>query len=275
MTLADRLGDLVEANGDLGDAPRPRSGPRPWGSSPRPWPEATASTTARCCAGVAPRRPSEAGCPPLPRWTPSCGPFPGRRPQPGQGVTRGYGASLGVDGNDAGPGDGPALSTSTPPSAGSTASTKQGARVGYTKVRGYHPLAASLAGTGDVRGCEPGEQRPHRPGGQGLQPGALVGHDRRHLDLVVTTPTLRRRYTAIPGHLTRSGRRLQLPLAKDWPAPESSLLALGRGPWRCSPPGPPAHQVSVDRHARLLVAPEHDGRDRLAGAPGFLVPLAP
>jgi hypothetical protein len=30
---------------------------------------------------------------------------------------------------------------------------KQGARFGHTKVRGYHPLLASLAQTGDVLGA--------------------------------------------------------------------------------------------------------------------------
>ncbi len=45
---------------------------------------------------------------------------------------------------------------------------------------------------------------------------------------VVTTATLRRRYFAIPGHLTRSGRRSSLHLAKDWPWREAFLVALGR-----------------------------------------------
>lgn len=44
---------------------------------------------------------------------------------------------------------------------------------------------------------------------------------------VVTTPTLRRRYFAIPGHLTCSGRRSTLHLATDWPWREAFLTALG------------------------------------------------
>jgi len=45
---------------------------------------------------------------------------------------------------------------------------------------------------------------------------------------VVTTATLRRRYLAAPGHLTRSGRRPTLPLATSWPWRELFLVALRR-----------------------------------------------
>ncbi|MGH9059771.1 MAG: IS1380 family transposase, partial [Acidimicrobiales bacterium] len=45
-------------------------------------------------------------------------------------------------------------------------------------------------------------------------------------DRIITTPTLRRRYLAIPGHLTHSGRRLSLHLAKDWPWQEPFRAAL-------------------------------------------------
>ncbi|MGH9078123.1 MAG: IS1380 family transposase [Acidimicrobiales bacterium] len=45
-------------------------------------------------------------------------------------------------------------------------------------------------------------------------------------DRVITTPTLRRRYFAIPGHVTRSGRRLSLHLAQAWPWQEPFLAAL-------------------------------------------------
>jgi len=47
-------------------------------------------------------------------------------------------------------------------------------------------------------------------------------------DRVVTTPTMRRRYFAIPGHLTRSGRRQTLHLAERWPWREKFLEALAR-----------------------------------------------
>jgi hypothetical protein len=43
---------------------------------------------------------------------------------------------------------------------------------------------------------------------------------------IITTSTLRRRYLAIPGHITRSGRRLTLHLAKRWPWRERFLVAL-------------------------------------------------
>lgn len=47
-------------------------------------------------------------------------------------------------------------------------------------------------------------------------------------DKVVTTPTMRRRYFAIPGHVTRSGRRATLHLAERWPWQESFVEALRR-----------------------------------------------
>ena len=45
---------------------------------------------------------------------------------------------------------------------------------------------------------------------------------------VVTTATLRRRYLAAPGHLTRSGRRPTLHLVTSWPWRELFLVALRR-----------------------------------------------
>ena len=45
---------------------------------------------------------------------------------------------------------------------------------------------------------------------------------------VVTTATLRRRYLAVPGHLTRSGRRPTLHLVTSWPWRELFLVALRR-----------------------------------------------
>lgn len=45
---------------------------------------------------------------------------------------------------------------------------------------------------------------------------------------IMTTPTLRRRFIAIPGHLTSSGRRLTLHLATSWPWAEAFVTALGR-----------------------------------------------
>ncbi len=47
-------------------------------------------------------------------------------------------------------------------------------------------------------------------------------------DKVITTPTLRRRFFAIPGHLTRSARINTLHLARDWPWREAFLAALAK-----------------------------------------------
>jgi hypothetical protein len=46
-------------------------------------------------------------------------------------------------------------------------------------------------------------------------------------DTAITTPTLRRRFISIPGHLTRSARRTTLHLARDWPWRQAFLDALG------------------------------------------------
>ncbi|MDQ6614672.1 MAG: transposase [Actinomycetota bacterium] len=45
-------------------------------------------------------------------------------------------------------------------------------------------------------------------------------------DKIIITPTLRRKYLAIPGHLTRSARRTTLHLADNWPWRASYLTAL-------------------------------------------------
>lgn len=45
---------------------------------------------------------------------------------------------------------------------------------------------------------------------------------------IMTTPTMRRRYFAVPGHLSRSGRRHTLHLASRWPWRERFLEALTR-----------------------------------------------
>ncbi|MDQ2729171.1 MAG: transposase, partial [Actinomycetota bacterium] len=45
---------------------------------------------------------------------------------------------------------------------------------------------------------------------------------------VITTPTRRRRYFAIPGHLTRSARRTTLHLADSWPWRQAFIDALER-----------------------------------------------
>ncbi|MGH9124119.1 MAG: transposase, partial [Acidimicrobiales bacterium] len=47
-------------------------------------------------------------------------------------------------------------------------------------------------------------------------------------DTIITTAVLRRRYLAIPGHLTRSARHNTLHLAENWPWREKYLTALER-----------------------------------------------
>ena len=44
----------------------------------------------------------------------------------------------------------------------------------------------------------------------------------------IALATLRRRYISVPGHLSRSGRRTTLHLAKNWPWAEPFLAALAR-----------------------------------------------
>jgi hypothetical protein len=44
----------------------------------------------------------------------------------------------------------------------------------------------------------------------------------------IAPATLRRRHIAVPGHLSRSGRRRRLHLVKGWPWAEKFLVALGR-----------------------------------------------
>ena len=46
-------------------------------------------------------------------------------------------------------------------------------------------------------------------------------------DTAITTPTLRRRFIAIPGHVTRSARRTTMHLARNWPWRKAFLDALG------------------------------------------------
>lgn len=46
-------------------------------------------------------------------------------------------------------------------------------------------------------------------------------------DKIITTATLRRRYLAIPGHLTHSARRATLHLAANWPWRDHFIAALG------------------------------------------------
>ena len=102
---------------------------------------------------------------------------------------------------------------------------KEGARHhGYTGARGYHPLLAIAAGTGDVllAGCARAAPTPlgvlrrrrHRPSGLG--------------ERMVATKTLSRWFFSLPGRLSRSARRLTLHLPRRWPWETQFSLALAR-----------------------------------------------
>ena len=127
---------------------------------------------------------------------------------------------------------------------------KEGARHhGYTGARGYHPLLAVAAGTGDVLLARLREGRAntvrgtahflretvsrvrygvglnHMPPGRFAANGAwlavqVMAHNPARIGLgeqIVTTKTLRRRFFGLVGRLTRSARRLTLHLPQRWP----------------------------------------------------------
>ena len=138
---------------------------------------------------------------------------------------------------------------------------KEGARHhGYTGARGYHPLLAVAAGTGDVLLARLREGRAntvrgtahflretvsrvrygvglnHMPPGRFAANGAwlavqVMAHNPARIGLgeqIVTTKTLRRRFFGLVGRLTRSARRLTLHLPRRWPWEEQFSRALAR-----------------------------------------------
>ena len=73
----------------------------------------------------------------------------------------------------------------------------------------------------------------------------------------VTTKTLRRRFFALAGRLTRSARRLTLHLPKRWPWEEKVTRALARlrairlpAGWRPSATDPPSGQLNIPANSR-------------------------
>ena len=136
---------------------------------------------------------------------------------------------------------------------------KEGARHhGYTGARGYHPLLAVAAGTGDVLLARLREGRAntvrgtahflretvsrvrygvglnHMPPGRFAANGAwlavqVMAHNPARIGLgerTVTTKTRRRRVLALARRLTRSARRLTLHLPDRWPWEEQFSCAL-------------------------------------------------
>ena len=131
---------------------------------------------------------------------------------------------------------------------------------GYTGARGYHPLLAVAAGTGDVLLARLREGRAntvrgtahflretvsrvrygvglnHMPPGRFAANGAwlavqVMAHNPARIGLgeqIVTTKTLRRRFFGLVGRLTRSARRLTLHLPRRWPWEEQFSRALAR-----------------------------------------------
>ena len=74
---------------------------------------------------------------------------------------------------------------------------------------------------------------------------------------IVTTKTLRRRFFALAGRLTRSARRLTLHLPKRWPCEEKVTRALARlraiplpAGWRPSATDPPSGQLNIPANSR-------------------------
>lgn len=100
---------------------------------------------------------------------------------------------------------------------------KQGAGFGYTHKRGYHPILATRAGTGEVLHIRA------RKGSANTARGAL-----RFVEELIprveragaTGPKLLR--AAIPGRLTRSGRRTTLRMPARWPWATEFLAAPAR-----------------------------------------------
>ena len=97
---------------------------------------------------------------------------------------------------------------------------KEGARHhDYTGKRGYHPLLAIAAGTGDVLMSRLREGRANT-----ARWTARIGLGEQ----VVTTKTLRRRFFSLAGRITRSARRLTLHLPQRWPWEAQFDRALAR-----------------------------------------------
>ncbi len=112
---------------------------------------------------------------------------------------------------------------------------KEGARHhGYTGKRGYHPLLAIAAGTGEVLMSRLREGRANTGRGAWLAVQTMA-HDLARWtariglgERIAATKTLRRRFFSLAGRLTRSARRLTLHLPDRWPWAEKFSRALAR-----------------------------------------------
>ena len=160
----------------------------------------------------------------------------------------------------AGPGDSPLTIDLDSTICETYGLAQEGARHhGYTGARGYHPLLAIAAGTGEVlmsAGAGPGDSpltidldsnwRPiiaalnHMPSGRFAANGAWLAVQEMAHNLArwtariglgertVITKTLRRRVFALVGRITRSARRLTLHLPRRWPWETQFSRALAR-----------------------------------------------
>ena len=149
----------------------------------------------------------------------------------------------------AGPGDGPLTIDLDSTICETYGLAKEGARHhGYTGKRGYHPLLAIAASTGDVlmarlregRDLKYGVGLNHMPSGRFAANGAwlavqVMAHNLARWtariglgEQIATTKTLRRRFFSLAGRLTCSARRLTLHLPQRWPWETQFSRALAR-----------------------------------------------
>jgi Transposase DDE domain group 1 len=159
---------------------------------------------------------------------------------------------------------------------------KEGVGFGYTKRRGYHPMLASRAGTGEVlhvrlrrvrapparrRGAhDPRPQKDqalaHFPSGKFNANSAwtviaCIAHNLLRWTSVIglsgetvrAARTMRRRLLHIPGRLTHSARQWTLHLPARWPCPGKATLPVRSHAYEHCPKRPDAQPASTDHHA--------------------------
>jgi hypothetical protein len=135
----------------------------------------------------------------------------------------------------AGPGDGPLVVDVDSTICGVHGYHKQGACYGYSHRLGYHPLLATRADSGEVLHARLRKGAANTARGilrfvdelvARLRRAGAVGEQR-------VAKTLRRTLLALPGRLTRSGRRWTLHLPAGWPWAHSFTMALAQ--LRCIP----------------------------------------
>ena len=161
-------------------------------------------------------------------------------------------------GAGAGPGDEPLTIDLDSTVCGTYGLAKEGAqRHNYAGQRGYHPLLAIAAGTGDVLMCRLRQGRANTARGAAHFLGETISRVRyagatgpltvradsgfySHSILArwttriglgeqpVTTKTRRRSFFSLPGRITRKARRLTLHLHQGWPWQNQFGRALSR-----------------------------------------------